>query len=219
MTALLDPTVDEPTRQASLASKPAGHGWSGRNWLAGLAGWFWLAVVLVPLYWIVITSFKAQSDYYQQNAFAPSSNPTLDNYRLVLQNDFLHYFVNSVVVAVGTTVPTILLALMAGVCHRAWCPQQAAQTDPQPVPAGSGHPAAGGDHPHLSGDHQVGVVRQPGRHRDPVDRLRYPAGRTGADQLPARRPPRPVRVDAARRGERVDHALATRLSADQTRAW
>jgi len=114
MTALLDPTVDEPTRQASLASKPAGHGWSGPNWLAGLAGWFWLAVVLVPLYWIVITSFKAQSDYYQQNAFAPSSNPTLDNYRLVLQNDFLHYFVNSVVVAVGTTVPTILLALMAG---------------------------------------------------------------------------------------------------------
>jgi raffinose/stachyose/melibiose transport system permease protein len=114
MTALLDPAVDEPTRQASLASKPAGHGWSGRNWLAGLAGWFWLAVVLVPLYWIVITSFKAQSDYYQQNAFAPSSNPTLDNYRLVLQNDFLHYFVNSVVVAVGTTVPTILLALMAG---------------------------------------------------------------------------------------------------------
>jgi raffinose/stachyose/melibiose transport system permease protein len=39
--------------------------------LAGVAGWFWLAVVLIPLYWIVITSFKAQSDYYQQNALAP----------------------------------------------------------------------------------------------------------------------------------------------------
>ena len=31
----------------------------------------------------------------------------------MLQNDFLHYFVNSVVVAVGTTVPTVVLALMA----------------------------------------------------------------------------------------------------------
>ena len=70
-------------------------------------------MVLIPLYWIVITSFKAQSDYYQQNAFAPPSNPTLDNYRLVLENDFLHYFVNSVLVAVGTTIPTVVLALMA----------------------------------------------------------------------------------------------------------
>ena len=71
-------------------------------------------MVLIPLYWIVITSFKAQSDYYQQNAFAPPSNPTLDNYRLVLENDFVRYFVNSVLVAVGTTVPDrVVLALMA----------------------------------------------------------------------------------------------------------
>ncbi len=114
MTTLLGATLDEPTEQAAHpASRAAGRGAGGRNWLAGLAGWFWLAVVLIPLYWIVITSFKQSSDYYQENAFAPPSNPTLDNYRLVLQNDFVHYFVNSVVVAVGTTVPTVLLALMA----------------------------------------------------------------------------------------------------------
>jgi raffinose/stachyose/melibiose transport system permease protein len=70
-------------------------------------------VVLVPLYWIVITSFKPQGDYYQQNAFLPAQHPTLDNYQLVLQNDFLHYFVNSVVVTLGTTIPTVVLALMA----------------------------------------------------------------------------------------------------------
>ena len=57
----------------------------------------------------MITSFKHQSDYYQQNAFLPPPDPTLDNYRLVIQNDFLHYFVNSVIVAVGTTVPTVVL--------------------------------------------------------------------------------------------------------------
>ncbi len=114
MTTLLDPTVDETTEQRRpQVSKSAGHGWANHNWLAGLAGWIWLAVVLIPLYWIVITSFKHQSDYYQSNAFRPPGNPTLDNYRLVLHNDFLHYFVNSVVVAVGTTVPTVLLALMA----------------------------------------------------------------------------------------------------------
>ena len=114
MTALLEPAIDtHAERLPGAVPRPAGRGWSGRNWLAGLAGWFWLAIVLVPLYWIVITSFKPQSDYYQQNAFLPAQHPTLANYRLVIQNDFLHYFVNSVVVAVGTTVPTVLMALMA----------------------------------------------------------------------------------------------------------
>ena len=106
-------STSRPSTSPHRSPQPSGRGWAGRNWLAGLAGWFWLAVVLVPLYWIVITSFKAQSDYYQENAFAPPSNPTLDNYRLVIENDFLHYFVNSVLVAVGTTVPTVVLALMA----------------------------------------------------------------------------------------------------------
>jgi raffinose/stachyose/melibiose transport system permease protein len=114
MTTLLGATVDEPTARASApVSRPSGRSWTNLNWLAGLAGWFWLGVVLIPLYWIVITSFKAQSDYYQQNAFAPPGNPTLANYRLVLQNDFLHYFLNSVVVTLGTTIPTVVLALMA----------------------------------------------------------------------------------------------------------
>ena len=111
---LLGATVNEPTDQVTRPTpRRSGHGRSRPNWLAGVAGWLWLAVILIPLYWIVITSFKAQSDYYQQNAFAPPSHPTLDNYRLVIQNDFLHYFVNSVVVTVGTTLPTVVLALMA----------------------------------------------------------------------------------------------------------
>lgn len=114
MATLVGGTVQDPTdRLAAPPSQPSGGGWAGRNWGAGLAGWFWLAVILVPLYWIVITSFKASSDYYQQNAFAPPANPTLENYRLVIANDFVHYFFNSVLVAAGTTIPTVLLALMA----------------------------------------------------------------------------------------------------------
>ncbi len=114
MTTVLGPKVDEPAQRVTRRpSRSSRQGWAGPNWLAGVAGWFWLAVVLIPLYWIVITSFKAQSDYYLQNAFAPPSHPTLDNYRLVIKNDFLHYFVNTVVVTVGTTIPTVVLALMA----------------------------------------------------------------------------------------------------------
>jgi raffinose/stachyose/melibiose transport system permease protein len=114
MTTLLGATVDdEKTQMSPSAPRRSRVGWAGRNWAAGVAGWLWLAVILIPLYWIVITSFKASSDYYQQNAFAPPSHPTLENYRLVIENDFVHYFFNSVAVTVGTTVPTVLLALMA----------------------------------------------------------------------------------------------------------
>jgi raffinose/stachyose/melibiose transport system permease protein len=83
------------------------------NWLAGLTGWLWLAIVIVPIYWILITSFKAQSDYFLANPLAPPTDPTLDNYRLVLDNDFARYFVNSVIVTLGTVVPAVLISFMA----------------------------------------------------------------------------------------------------------
>ena len=63
MTTLLGATIDAKTEPAPRpTSRPVGRRWSRYNWLAGLAGWFWLAVILIPLYWIVITSFKEQSD-------------------------------------------------------------------------------------------------------------------------------------------------------------
>lgn len=84
-----------------------------RNWVAGLAGWIWLVVVAVPLYWILITSLKAQSRYYSSNPLVPTSDPTLDNYRLVIESDFIRYFVNSVVVTVGAVVPAVVFSVMA----------------------------------------------------------------------------------------------------------
>jgi raffinose/stachyose/melibiose transport system permease protein len=83
------------------------------NWFGGTAGWLWLVVVLLPIYWIVITSFKTQSNYFAMNPLAPPSEPTLENYRLVIESDFVRYFINSVVVAVGAVVPAVLIAFMA----------------------------------------------------------------------------------------------------------
>ncbi|GAA5080956.1 raffinose/stachyose/melibiose transport system permease protein [Thermocatellispora tengchongensis] len=83
------------------------------NWLGGLAGWLWLGIVVVPIYWIVITSFKAQATYYADNPFALPSDPTLDNYVLVIQSDFVQYFVNSVIVTVGAVAPAVVFSFMA----------------------------------------------------------------------------------------------------------
>jgi raffinose/stachyose/melibiose transport system permease protein len=82
------------------------------NYLGALAGWIWLAIIIVPIYWIVITSFKPQSAYYTSNAMLPAE-PTLENYADVLAAGFLRYFMNSVIVAIGTTVPAVLLSFMA----------------------------------------------------------------------------------------------------------
>ncbi|MFD7159236.1 carbohydrate ABC transporter permease [Kribbella sp. NPDC059898] len=83
------------------------------NWFGGLAGWIWLAIVLIPLYWIVVTSFKDQSAYFSQNPFALPSAPTANNYQLVIQSDFPRYFLNSVIVTVGTIIPAVGISFMA----------------------------------------------------------------------------------------------------------
>jgi raffinose/stachyose/melibiose transport system permease protein len=83
------------------------------NWLAGAASWIWLAIVVVPIYWIVITSFKLQSDYYAENPLLPPSAPTLANYQLVIESDFIRYFINSVIVTVGAVAPAVAVSFMA----------------------------------------------------------------------------------------------------------
>ncbi|MFL6119344.1 carbohydrate ABC transporter permease [Actinophytocola sp.] len=84
-----------------------------RNWLGGLAGWVWLAIVVVPLYWVLITSFKVQSNYYTSNPMVPPGHPTLGAYQFVLESGFITYFVNSVVATAGAVVPAVVFSFMA----------------------------------------------------------------------------------------------------------
>ncbi|MDX6247839.1 MAG: raffinose/stachyose/melibiose transport system permease protein [Kribbellaceae bacterium] len=83
------------------------------NWLGGIAGWVWLVIVLIPLYWIVVTSFKDQSAYFTQNPLALPSAPTFANYKLVIESDFPRYFLNSVIVTAGTILPAVAISFMA----------------------------------------------------------------------------------------------------------
>ena len=108
-------TLRAGARQAAgdQKSRRRGRGARRRNWLGGTAGWLWLLIVLVPIYWIVITSFKTQSNYFLTNPLAPPSAPTLDNYRFVIEADFARYFINSVIVALGAVVPAVLVSFMA----------------------------------------------------------------------------------------------------------
>jgi raffinose/stachyose/melibiose transport system permease protein len=104
-----DRAAEAPSRRRPARARNLLH----LNWLGGLAGWIWLAIVVLPIYWIVITSFKTQSNYFSVNPLKPPTDLTFENYKLVIQSHFIRYFVNSVIVTAGAVLPAVLVAFMA----------------------------------------------------------------------------------------------------------
>ena len=88
--------------------------------VARLAGFYLLIAAFVvaslfPFYWILATSLKSQAQLNQGTTGLWPGHLTLSSYRLVFsQGDFLRPLLNSLVVAVSTTVVTIVLAALAG---------------------------------------------------------------------------------------------------------
>jgi raffinose/stachyose/melibiose transport system permease protein len=91
-----------PSAPARPAVRPRprtkGPGRTRPNFLGGLGGWLWLAIIIVPVYYVVVTSLKNQAGFFTSNPMMPPSEPTLDNYKLVVENDFARYFANSLIV-------------------------------------------------------------------------------------------------------------------------
>ncbi|MEU0073490.1 carbohydrate ABC transporter permease [Streptomyces sp. NPDC006332] len=85
----------------------------GTNPLGALGGVLWLVVVLVPVYWVVVTSLRTREGFFDANPLALPTSPTLDNYRLVLDSGFTHYLLNSTLVTVGATLLTLAVSFLA----------------------------------------------------------------------------------------------------------
>ena len=101
------------TKNAKSVRDTGSRGVGKPNLLAGFFGWFWLAVVIIPIYYVVVTSLKNQGDYFTGNPLAPPIPPTFEPYQEVFANKFGTYFTNSVIVAVGAVIPIVLFAFMA----------------------------------------------------------------------------------------------------------
>jgi len=72
-----------------------------------------LALILLPLFWIVLLSLKTQLQAFDRTQVF-FFWPTLDNYRRLLEDGtFLSYLVNSVVVAVGTVIVSLAIGAPA----------------------------------------------------------------------------------------------------------
>ncbi|MEU1970822.1 carbohydrate ABC transporter permease [Microbacterium sp. NPDC019599] len=84
-----------------------------RNWVGAVGAWAWLAVVIVPLYYVVISSLRPRAGYFASNQLVPPADPTLDGYSLVLSSGFLLYLSNSLVVTTVSVAVTVFICLLA----------------------------------------------------------------------------------------------------------
>ena len=74
--------------------------WLGNGLLAVLLVW-----TLVPFYWMIVTSLKKDKEIYGFEATLVPRQPTLTNYvRLFATTPFVKYVRNSTIIAIGTTI-------------------------------------------------------------------------------------------------------------------
>jgi ABC-type glycerol-3-phosphate transport system permease component len=71
-------------------------------------------VIVVPLYWMIVTSFKAESDVYAIPLQLIPENPTTENYEYAFtQTRIPWYILNSMIYVVATVAIVILIASLA----------------------------------------------------------------------------------------------------------
>jgi ABC-type glycerol-3-phosphate transport system permease component len=78
------------------------------------------AFALAPLAWAISSAFKSDTEIMTNLSIIPS-RPTLDHFKVVLrESNFGTWFLNSLLVAVGTTVLAILVGSLAGYAMSRW---------------------------------------------------------------------------------------------------
>jgi multiple sugar transport system permease protein len=74
-----------------------------------------LVITLFPVYWIASNSFKYDIDIFAVPPEWLPVNPTLKHYRAAfIERPFLQYALNSLIIAVSTTVISVVLGTLAG---------------------------------------------------------------------------------------------------------
>jgi raffinose/stachyose/melibiose transport system permease protein len=84
------------------------------NPIAALLGFIWLVVVLIPIWYVILTSLRTQDAYESLNPLLPEGMLTLDNYRSVFEQGFFDYVKNSVLVTATAVLIATTAALLAG---------------------------------------------------------------------------------------------------------
>ncbi|HLI38399.1 MAG TPA: carbohydrate ABC transporter permease [Streptosporangiaceae bacterium] len=103
-----------PGRRPPRRSRPAGR----RRFSAGRAVAFllataWLVIVLAPIYYMVLASFRTQGGYLTANPWLPAGGLTAAQYGAVFAAGLGRYLLNSVIITACCIVLTLALSLGA----------------------------------------------------------------------------------------------------------
>jgi multiple sugar transport system permease protein len=72
------------------------------------------AIMVTPLLWTLLLSFKSNSELMRDSAAAFSGPYTLENYQAILGSQVPRWLLNSLIVSLGTTAGVLILCSLAG---------------------------------------------------------------------------------------------------------
>src|ERR1700694_1644528 len=98
---------------------------SRRVLVSTLAAWFFGFLIFLPILWMFLTSFKTELEAFTIPPTFLFFHWTTENYATVQgRSDYLHHALNSIMIAGGATLISMLLAVPAG-CLMAFSPSRA----------------------------------------------------------------------------------------------
>src|ERR1700730_8177344 len=87
---------------------------SRRVWVSTAAAWLFGFVIFLPILWMVLTSFKTELDAFAMPPKFLFFHWTTENYATVQgRSDYVHHALNSIMVAGGSTLIALLIAVPA----------------------------------------------------------------------------------------------------------
>src|SRR6202022_2123874 len=87
---------------------------SRRVWVSTIAAWLFGFLIFLPILWMFLTSFKTELDAFAMPPKFLFFHWTTENYATVQdRSDYLHHALNSIMVAGGSTLIALLIAVPA----------------------------------------------------------------------------------------------------------
>jgi raffinose/stachyose/melibiose transport system permease protein len=71
----------------------------------------WLAIVIAPLYYMILASFRTQGTYLTANPWLPTGGLSTSSYGTVFSAGLGHYLLNSVILSAACIVLTVTISL------------------------------------------------------------------------------------------------------------
>lgn len=110
MSAAAVPTTSRSSSLSRWLSKD-NHGWLLLGYLVLIVAVVW---TILPLYWVTVSSFKSDADFYRMQDILWPGTFTIQHYVDIIHSSFMINLRNSLEVAAGTTIVSPLVGSMAG---------------------------------------------------------------------------------------------------------